>query len=68
MNEKEVVLSAIDAVVIPNKEAGVNTDYFTVKSDFDEFCVEIMSCEQLPPPQYWLALLFVRCTQVFQSL
>jgi hypothetical protein len=27
MNEKEVVLSAIDAVIVLNKEAGVNTDW-----------------------------------------
>jgi hypothetical protein len=45
-DKKEVILSAIDAVIIINKEAGVNTDSLTglvsggkEKSDFDEFCI-----------------------------
>jgi hypothetical protein len=49
--KNEFVLSAIDAVIVLNKEAGVNTDSSTglvsegkEKSDFDEFCIEIMAC------------------------
>ena len=53
MSERETVLSAIEAVILLNEEAGVNNESLALvravsegrqKVDFDLFCKDIMTC------------------------